>query len=112
MATASPSPAEELLTVRDLIRYAVSRFGAARLSYGHGTTTALDEAAFLVLESLALPIDDLNPWLEARLTLAERQRLLDLFEARITTRKPAPYLVGKAYIQGIGFRVDERVIIP
>ncbi|MBN8940721.1 MAG: 50S ribosomal protein L3 N(5)-glutamine methyltransferase [Rhizobiales bacterium] len=112
MASASPSPAEELLTVRDLIRYAVSRFGAARLSYGHGTTTALDEAAFLVLESLSLPIDDLNPWLDARLTLAERQRLLDLFEARITTRKPAPYLVGKAYIQGIGFRVDERVIIP
>ena len=112
MAPAPSSPADELLTVRDLLRYAVSRFGAAKLTYGHGTANALDEAAFLILESLSLPIDDLGPWLEARLTLAERQALVALFEARVTTRKPAPYLVGKAYIQGIGFRVDERVIVP
>jgi ribosomal protein L3 glutamine methyltransferase len=109
---AALTPAEELLTVRDLMRYAVSRFGEAKLTYGHGTATALDEAAFLVLEGLSLPIDDLNPWLDARLTLNERAKLIALFEARISTRKPAPYLVGKAYIQGIPFRVDERVIIP
>ena len=112
MASASPSPADELLTIRDLVRYGVSRFNAARLTYGHGTATAVDEAAFMVLESLSLPIDELAPWLEARLTTAERARIVDLFEQRIATRRPAPYLLGKAYIQGIPFRVDERVIIP
>lgn len=110
--TKTPSPATELLTVRDLLRYGVSRFNAARLAYGHGTGSALDEAAFLILEGLNLPIDDINPWLEARLTTAEREKLLGLFEARIETRKPAPYLVGKAYLRGIPFHVDERVIVP
>lgn len=112
MAPTPASPADDLLTVRDLLRYAVSRFGAAKLAYGHGTTTALDEAAFMLLEGLSLPIDDLAPWLEARLTRPEREKLLGLIEARVTTRKPAPYLLGRAYIQGVPFRVDERVIIP
>lgn len=106
------SDADELITVRDLLRFAVSRFNAAKLTYGHGTATALDEAAFLLLEALKLPVDDINPWLEARLTRAERERLLGLIEARVTTRTPAPYLVGRAYIQDMGFAVDERVIIP
>ena len=104
--------ADELITLRDLLRFAVSRFTAAKLSYGHGTSSALDEAAFLLLEALSLPIDDINPWLDARLTRAERERLLGLIEARITARKPAPYLVGRAYIRDLGFAVDERVIIP
>ena len=104
--------ADELITLRDLLRFAVSRFTAAKLSYGHGASSALDEAAFLLLEALSLPIDDVNPWLEARLTRAERERLLGLIEARITTRKPAPYLVGRAYIRDLRFTVDERVIIP
>jgi len=108
----APSPVDELLTLRDFVRYAVSRFAQAKLTYGHGTTTALDEAAFLMLEGLSLPIDELAPWLEARLTRPERERLLGLVEARIATRKPAPYLVGRAYIQGVPFRVDERVIVP
>lgn len=104
--------ADELITLRDLLRFAVSQFSAARLSYGHGTSNALDEAAFLLLEALSLPIDDINPWLEARLTRAERERLLGLIEARVVTRKPAPYLVGRAYIRDLGFTVDERAIIP
>ena len=106
------SAADELISVRDLLRYAVSHFNAAELSYGHGTGNALDEAAFLTLEGLHLPVDDINPWLDARLTLEERRRLIGLYDARIQTRKPAPYLVGKAYIQVIPFRFDERVIIP
>ncbi len=106
------SPADELLTLRDLVRYAVTRFAQARLVYGHGTTTALDEAAFMMLEGLSLPVDELGPWLEARLTRPERERLIGLIEARIATRKPAPYLVGRAYIQGVPFRVDERVCVP
>lgn len=105
-------PAYELLTVRDLLRYAVSRFTAADLSYGHGAANAVDEAAFLVLEGLRLPIDDINPWLDARLTLPERERLLELFERRAETREPAAYLVGRAYLHGIPFIVEPGVIIP
>jgi len=105
-------PEDELVTIRDVLRFAVSRFSAARLSFGHGTASALDEAAFIILESLALPIDDVNPWLDARLTRAERVLLLDRVERRVTERIPAPYLVGRAYIQGITFIVDERVIVP
>jgi ribosomal protein L3 glutamine methyltransferase len=106
------SVADDLITVRDLLRYAVSRFNAANLTYGHGTEGALDEAAFLILEALHLPVDDINPWLDARLLPDERRHVASLLDARVVTRKPAPYLVGKAYIQGIPFRVDERVIVP
>lgn len=106
------SAADDLITVRDLLRYAVSRFNAAGLTYGHGTGNALDEAAFLILESLHLPVDDINPWLDARLLPDERRQVATLLDARVATRKPAPYLVGKAYIQGIPFHVDERVIVP
>ena len=103
---------DDLTTLRDWLRYAVSRFTAARLVYGHGTSTALDEAAFLILSALHLPVDALDPWLDARLTREERARLSELIEARITTRKPAPYLVNAAYIRGHKFFVDERVIVP
>jgi ribosomal protein L3 glutamine methyltransferase len=106
-----PAP-QELLTVRDFLRYAVSRFRAAGLVHGHGTSTALDEAAFIVLEGLHLPVEDINPWLDSRLTKAERSRLFKLIEARIKARKPAAYLLGKTYMQGLPFYVDERVIVP
>ena len=102
----------ELRTVRDLIRYGVSRFNEADLDYGHGTTNAHDEAVFMVLEGLSLPIDQLDPYVDARLTLAERRKVADLLHARVETRKPASYLLNKAYIQGIPFYVDERVIVP
>jgi ribosomal protein L3 glutamine methyltransferase len=99
-------------TIRDVFRYAVSRFNVAELAYGHGATNAVDEAAFIVLEGLKLPIDTLDPFLDARLTRAERVRLLALIDARVSTRKPAPYLLNRAYIQGVPFYVDERVIVP
>jgi ribosomal protein L3 glutamine methyltransferase len=101
-----------LVTLRDFFRYAVSRFNGANLAFGHGTTNAIDEAAFLLLEALHLPIDTLDPFLDARLLPAERARLLALIEARIATRKPAAYLLNRAYIQGEPFYVDERVIVP
>jgi ribosomal protein L3 glutamine methyltransferase len=103
---------ETFLTPRDWLRYAVGRFLSAGLAFGHGATTALDEAAFLILEGLSLPIDMLDPFLDARLLRDERTRLLGLIEARATTRKPAAYLVNRAYIQGVPFYVDERVIVP
>jgi len=99
-------------TLRDFFRYAVSRFNAAGLAFGHGTTNSVDEAAFLLLEALRLPIDTLDPFLDARLTHDERARVLALIEARATSRKPAAYLVNRAYIQGEPFYVDERVIVP
>jgi ribosomal protein L3 glutamine methyltransferase len=104
--------ARELVTIGDFLRYAASRFNAAGLAYGHGTDNALDEAAFLILEALNLPIDKLDPFLASRLTSDERQRVAELIEARIATRKPAPYLLGRAYIGGVPFYVDERVIVP
>ena len=102
----------ELLTVRDWLRFAVTSFNRAKLSYGHGTATALDEAAFLILSVLDLPVDCLEPWLDCRLTLAERAAVAAIIAARVETRKPAPYLTHSAWIQGHKFYVDERVIVP
>ena len=99
-------------TLRDVFRYAVSRFSAAGLVFGHGTTNALDGAAFIVLEGLHLPVDRLDIFLDARLTQAELTRLAGLIEARVATRKPAAYLLNKTYIQGVPFYVDERAIVP
>ena len=101
-----------LVTLDDFFRFAVRRFRTARLAYGHGTTNARDEAAFLVLEALHLPIHSLDPYLDLRPTAAERARLLTLIEARVSLRLPAPYLVGAAYMHGVRFHVDRRALIP
>ncbi|HRD75211.1 MAG TPA: 50S ribosomal protein L3 N(5)-glutamine methyltransferase [Hyphomicrobiaceae bacterium] len=101
-----------LLTVRDWLRHATSRFRAEGLQFGHGTTRAVDEAAFLILHTLSLPIDELDPWLDARLTITERRAIKDIIERRISTRKPAPYITNQAWIGGVPFYVDERVIVP
>ncbi len=102
----------ELQTIRDFLRYAVSQFRDAKLVHGHGTTSVVDEAAFLILETLNLPVEDINPWAECRLVARERQALLDIINKRITTRKPAAYLLNKTYMHGVPFYVDERVIVP
>ena len=99
-------------TPRDWLRHAIGRFRAAGLAFGHGATTALDEAAYLILEGLSLPIDTLDPFLDARLLRRERERLDALIEARVASRKPAAYLLNRAYVQGVPFYVDERVIVP
>ncbi len=99
-------------TLGDIFRFAVRRFRAARLAYGHGTTNAVDEAAFMVLEGLRLPIDRLDPWLDLRPTPAEKARLLTLVEARVALRMPAPYLLGAAYMHGVRFHSDKRALIP
>lgn len=101
-----------LQTVRDWLRFAVSRFEEAGCVYGHGTATALDEAAFLILTTLHLAPDVLEPWLDARLTMAERKALAEVVEARVVTRKPAAYLVNTAWIGPHRFYVDERAIVP
>jgi ribosomal protein L3 glutamine methyltransferase len=99
-------------TVGAMVEYALNRFRESDIVFGHGTDNETDEAAFIVLEGLGLPIDDLDgPW-DQTLSEPERERLFSLIEARIETRKPASYLLNKAYIQGLPFYVDERVIVP
>ncbi|WP_323028719.1 50S ribosomal protein L3 N(5)-glutamine methyltransferase [Castellaniella defragrans] len=107
-----PSPHTELLTLRDLLRWSISRFHAAGLVFGHGSDNAWDEAAYLLLHGLHLPPDTLEPFLDARLLERERLRCVDLIHERINTRKPAAYLTGEAWLQGERFLVDERVIVP
>ncbi|MCC2596747.1 50S ribosomal protein L3 N(5)-glutamine methyltransferase [Pusillimonas sp. MFBS29] len=103
---------KKLRTVRDLLRYTVSQFNASRLSFGHGSDNAWDEAVYLLLHSLHLPLDMLEPFLDARVLPAERERYLKLLERRITEHVPAAYLTGEAWLQGHRFVVDQRVIIP
>lgn len=110
--TSTPSVLDDLASVRDWLRYAVSRFNEGKLVYGHGTETAFDEAAFMILSALHLDIDELEPWLDARLTLDERRAIHHVIDQRVTTRKPASYIMGAAYISGHRFYVDERVIVP
>ncbi len=103
---------QELATVRDWLRYAVSEFTRAGLSFGHGTASAYDEAAYLILHSLHLPLDRLEPFLDARLTHEERERLADILGRRIEERVPAAYLTHEAWLGEYRFYVDERVLIP
>ncbi|MCA1427544.1 MULTISPECIES: 50S ribosomal protein L3 N(5)-glutamine methyltransferase [Bradyrhizobium] len=102
----------ELLTLLDFVRYAVSRFVEAKLSFAHGTTDPVAEAAFLVCEALHLNPDQFEIFANARVSAAEGKTLLDLIHQRVTTRKPAAYLVNKIYMRGLPFYVDERVIVP
>ncbi|MBN3753440.1 50S ribosomal protein L3 N(5)-glutamine methyltransferase [Paraburkholderia sp. Tr-20389] len=99
-------------TVRDVLRYAVSRFNQAGLAFGHGSSNAYDEAAYLVLHTLHLPIDLLEPFLDARLTPEEIESVLKVVERRATDRVPAAYITQEAWMHGHRFHVDERVIVP
>jgi ribosomal protein L3 glutamine methyltransferase len=103
---------EALQTVRDLIRYGVSRFNQSKLSFGHGSDNAWDEAVYLVLSALHLPPDQLEPFMDARVLPEERQKALQYIDARCDKRVPAPYLTHEAWLQGYAFYVDERVIVP
>ena len=102
----------ELETVRDWLRYAVSRFEAADLCYGHGTDNAYDESVFLVLASLHLPLDRIDPFLDGKLTATERAALHAAVERRAVDRVPVPYLTRQAWLGDFKFYVDERVVIP
>jgi ribosomal protein L3 glutamine methyltransferase len=102
----------ELQTLLDYVRYAVSRFQQAELVFAHGTTDPVAEAAFLIGEALHLRPDQFETFATARVTALEGKAILDLITARVTTRKPAAYLVNKIYMRGLPFYVDERVIVP
>jgi ribosomal protein L3 glutamine methyltransferase len=105
-------PSGELLTLLDFVRYAVSRFVEAKLVFAHGTTDPVAEAAFLVCEMLHLHPDQFETFATARVTSTEAKAILDVIARRVTTRKPAAYLVNKIYMRGLPFYVDERTIVP
>ena len=102
----------ELVTLRDFLRWAVSRFNEAGLHFGHGTQDAYDEAAYLLLHALHLPHDRLGSFLDAALTQSERESAFALLERRIRERIPAAYLTHEAWLGDFPFYVDERVIVP
>ena len=102
----------ELATIIDFIRFGASRFGEAGLTFGHSYDNAMDEATQLVLHTLHLP-HDLSPvYGQARLTAAERQKVLALFQRRIDERVPAAYLTGEAWFAGLSFKSDRRALVP
>lgn len=99
-------------TPRDLLRYAVTRFNAAKLFFGHGSAEAFDEAAYLILHTLKLPLDKLDPFLDARLLPDEVLQVLAVIERRAVLREPAAYITNEAWLGTYAFYVDERVIVP
>lgn len=101
-----------LRTLRDFIRFGASQFRGAGLTFGHGTDNAFDEAAWLVLHTLHLPLDLPESWWDSRLSEAERTRVVAVLRERIATRKPAAYLTREAWFAGLPFYVDERVLVP
>jgi len=103
---------ESLITVRDWLRFAMSRFNEAQLFFGHGSDNAFDEAAYLILHTLHLPLDRLDPFLDASLTHGESEQVQAVIERRVRERLPAAYLTHEAWLGEHRFYVDERVIVP
>jgi ribosomal protein L3 glutamine methyltransferase len=101
-----------LSTLRDYIRWAASRFTQAKVSFGHGTVTALDEAAALVLHTVYQPYNLAEAYLDTVLTMNERQAVIDIIDRRINERIPAAYLTNEAVFAGLSFYVDQRVLVP
>ena len=103
---------ESLITLRDWLRFAVSRFNESKLFFGHGSDNAFDEAAYLILHTLHLPLDRLDPFLDASLTQDEAEEVKTVIERRVRERLPAAYLTHEAWLAEHRFYVDERVIVP
>ncbi|QTR47217.1 50S ribosomal protein L3 N(5)-glutamine methyltransferase [Thiothrix litoralis] len=102
----------ELLTIKDYIRWGASRFADAELSFSHGMSSPFDEAAYLVLHTLYLPVDTPDLYFDSRLTRSERAAVAEIIQQRIETRKPAAYLTHEGWFLGLPFYVDEHVLIP
>ena len=103
---------EALLTIRDWVRFSMSRLEEAEVFFGHGTDNAYDESVWLVMSALHLPLDTLDNFLDARVTKDEAKHLAHLIERRVTERVPTAYLLREAWLKGFKFYVDERVIVP
>lgn len=112
MNITGPDVITTLVSIRDYIRWAASRFAEHQVFLGHGTVTPLDEAAAIVLHTVHQPYDLEHAYLDAKLTLAEREAVVALIERRISERKPSAYLTHEAIFAGLSFYVDERVLVP
>lgn len=112
MALSNTEVVNELLSVRDWIRWGASEFQRAHLHFGHGTDNAWDEAAQLVLWTIQTPWERLGSILDTRLVSAEKHRVLELFRRRIEERLPAPYLTGIAHFAGLEFEVTRDTLVP
>lgn len=110
------TPPEQVLTIlstlRDYIRWAASQFTKSQISFGQGTTTALDEAAALVLHTINQPYNLAEAYLDTTLTMSERQAVVEIINRRINERIPAAYLTNEAIFAGLSFYVDNRVLVP
>ena len=102
----------QLHTIRDLLRFAVSRFNEAGLFFGHGSASAYDEAAYLILHTLHLPPGQLESFLDAHLTSTELDQVLSIIKRRTLEEIPAAYLTHEAWLGDFSFYVDQRVLIP
>lgn len=112
MSTTPLEAAHQLHTIRDWLRYAVSRFEESGIFFGHGTQNSYDEAVWLVMSALHLPHDTLDNFFDAVITEDERRMLAQLIERRVVERVPTAYLVREAWLGDFKFYVDERVIVP
>lgn len=107
-----PITPNDFSTIRDLLRYAVTRFNSAQLFFGHGSTNVLDEAAYLILHTLKLPLDKLDPFFDAHLLQEEVDAILRVIDQRTNERLPAAYITNEGWLGGYRFYVDQRVIVP
>jgi len=107
-----PEAGGTVKTVRDCLRFGISRFNEAGIFFGHGSDNAYDEAAYLILHTLHLPLDRLDPFLNSALTQTEINEVLNVIGQRVEKRLPAAYLTNEAWLGGLRFYVDERVIVP
>lgn len=103
---------EEIVTIRDLLRYTVTLYNEAGLHFGHGFPSAQEEANYLILSTLHLPFDQRDLWLDASLTVAEKEKLFSLINRRVTEKLPVAYLTHEAWLGDYRFYVDERTIVP
>lgn len=105
-------PIDDLMTIRDLLRFASTQFASSEIYYGHGTDNVWDEAVQLVLRSLSLPLENNAIFLDARLTRDEKTLILERIRRRVDNREPVAYLLGEAWFMGLPFNVDARVLVP
>ena len=109
---ADPKSLDALSTIRDFIRWGSSEFNRHELTFGHGFASAFDEAKYLTLHQLALPIDWPDSYLDCTLTDSERRQIIEKLQQRVNSRQPVAYITRESWFCGLKFYIDERVLVP
>jgi len=107
-----PKSLDALSTIRDFIRWGSSEFNRQELTFGHGFASAFDEAKYLTLHQLTLPLDWPDDYLDCRLTEGERKQVIEILQQRVNSRQPVAYITRESWFCGLKFYVDERVLVP